>query len=86
LPPRLARELQQDAGVEVVQVVEGSPAALAGLRPEDLIVAVDGVPIRGVDALHKLMVGDAIGRELRITLIREGRRREIDLVPAELEG
>jgi S1-C subfamily serine protease len=86
LPPRLARELQQDAGVEVVQVVDGSPAARAGLRPEDLIVAVDGAPIRGVDELHKLMVSDAIGRELRLTLIREGRRREIDLVPAELEG
>jgi len=86
LPPRLARELQQDAGVEVVQVVEGSPAARAGLRPEDLIVAVDGSPIRGVDELHKLMVGDAIGRTLRLSVIREGRRRDVELVPAELEG
>jgi len=86
LPPRLARELQQDAGVEVVQVVEGSPAARAGLRPEDLIVAVDGSPIRGVDELHKLMVGDAIGRTLRLSVIREGQRRDVELVPAELEG
>jgi len=86
LPPRLARELQQDAGVEVVQVVAGSPAARAGLRPEDLIVAVDGSPIRGVDELHKLMVGDAIGRTLRLSVIREGQRRDVELVPAELEG
>jgi S1-C subfamily serine protease len=86
LPPRLARELRQDAGVEVVQVVEGSPAERAGLRPEDLIVAVDGKPIRGVDELHKLMVGDAIGRTLRVAVIREGRRRDVELVPAELEG
>src|SRR3954465_15650748 len=41
LPPRLARELGRPSGVEVVEVVEGSPAAVAGLRPEDLIVAVD---------------------------------------------
>ena len=38
LPPRLARELGRTAGVEVVEVVAGSPAATAGLRPEDLIV------------------------------------------------
>ena len=40
LPPRLARELGRAACVEVVEVVEGSPAAKAGLRPEDLIVSV----------------------------------------------
>src|SRR5205814_480609 len=42
LPPRLAARLQQDSGVEVVEVVEGSPAAQAGLRPEDLIVELNG--------------------------------------------
>lgn len=86
LPPRLARELQQPSGVEVVEVVEDSPAARAGLRAEDLIVAIDGAPIVSVDELHRFMVGDAIGRTLRMTVIREGRRREIELVPAELEG
>jgi S1-C subfamily serine protease len=86
LPPRLSRELRQEAGFEIVQVVEGSPAAGAGLRPEDLIVAVDGVPIDSADTLHRLMVSDAIGRKLRVTVIREGRRREIKLVPVELEG
>jgi S1-C subfamily serine protease len=86
LPPRLARDLGQDTGVEVVQVVEGSPAARAGLRPEDLIVAIDGAPITGVDELHKLMIGDAIGRKLRVTLIRSGTRHDLDLVPIELEG
>ena len=86
LPPRLARELGQESGVEVVEVVEGSPAASAGLRSEDLIVAVDETPIAGVDDLHKLMVSDAIGRKVRLTLLREGRRLGLDLVPAELEG
>jgi hypothetical protein len=32
------------------------------------------------------MVGDAIGRTLRVAVIREGRRRDVELVPAELEG
>ncbi len=86
LPPRLARELRQESGVEVVEVVEGGPADAAGLRSEDLIVAVDGAPIAGVDDLHKLMVSDAIGRMVRLAVVREGRRLELDLVPAELEG
>jgi serine protease Do len=86
LPPRLARELRQESGVEVVQVVEQSPAAQGGLRAEDLIVAIDGAPIQTVDQLHRLMVSDAIGQTLRVTVIREGRPAEIELVPTELEG
>jgi S1-C subfamily serine protease len=86
LPPRLARELHQDSGVEVVEVVEGGPAAVGGLRSEDLIVAVDDTPIGGVDDLHKLMVSDAIGRTIRLSILREGRPLELELVPAELEG
>ena len=86
LPPRLARELSQSSGVEVVEVVADSPAEDAGLRAEDLIVAIDGAPIVSVDELHRLMVSEAIGRTLRVTLIREGRRHEVELVPAELEG
>jgi len=86
LPPRLARELGQESGVEIVQVIEESPAASAGLRPEDLIVSVDHAPITGVDQLHKLMISDAIGRTVHIGLIRSGRRVDVELVPAELEG
>jgi S1-C subfamily serine protease len=85
LPPRLARALAQESGVEVVQVVEDSPAERAGLRAEDLIVSIDGKEIATVDELHKLMVSDAIGRTLQLTVIREGRRVEVALVPAELE-
>jgi S1-C subfamily serine protease len=86
LPPRLARELEQESGVEVVEVVDASPADRAGLRSEDLIVAVDDTPIAGVDDLHKLMVSDAIGRTVRLSVLREGRRLQLELVPAELEG
>ncbi|TML19337.1 MAG: PDZ domain-containing protein [Actinobacteria bacterium] len=86
LPPRLARELGQESGVEIVQVIEESPAASAGLRPEDLIVSVDHAPITGVDQLHRLMISDAIGRTVHIGLIRSGRRIDVELVPTELEG
>ena len=86
LPPRLARELGQSAGVEIVEVVDASPAARAGLRAEDLIVSIDGRPIASVDELHRLMVSDAIGRTLAVSVIRGGRRLSVELVPAELEG
>jgi serine protease Do len=85
LPPRLARELDRTAGVEVVEVVAGSPADTAGLRPEDLIVAVDGSPVARVDDVQRLMVGDRIGSNVAVDVLREGRRIELRLVPAELE-
>jgi len=85
LPPRLARELGQAAGVEVVEVVPGSPAAAAGLRPEDLIVAIDGAPVAQVDDILRLLVGERVGEPLAVEAIREGRRIALELVPAELE-
>jgi serine protease Do len=85
LPPRLARELGRTACVEVVEVVEGSPAALAGLRPEDMIVAVEDTPVEGVDDLQRLMAGELIGSRVPATVIREDVRLTVELVPVELE-
>jgi S1-C subfamily serine protease len=86
LPPRLARKLGRTSGIEVVQVVEGGPADRAGLRPEDLIVELDGTPIEGMDELQRVVVSELIGRPVGVTVIREGRERELELVPAELEA
>jgi S1-C subfamily serine protease len=86
LPPRLARKLGRTAGVEVVQVVEGGPADRAGMRPEDLIVELDGTPIEGMDTLQRVVVGELIGRAVPAKVVREGRERELELVPTELDG
>ncbi len=86
LPPRLARELGRKSGVEVVEVVEGGPADRAGLRPEDLIVELDGTPVEGMDDLQRVIVSELIGRAVRAKVVRDGRERELELVPAELEG
>jgi len=85
LPPRLARELGRTTCVEVVEVVEGSPAALAGLRPEDMIVAVEDTPVEGVDDLQRLMAGELIGSRVPATVVREGVRLTVELVPVELD-
>ena len=85
LPPRVARSLGREAGVEVVDVVADSPAAAAGLRPEDLILDVDGTPVTGVDDVQRLLAGDLIGSEVTLRVVREGRELDVQLVPAELE-
>ena len=85
LPPRLASQLGRKSGVEVVEVVPGSPADRAGLRPEDLIVDVDGHPVGGADELQRLMAGELIGTRVGASVIREGRLLTLGVVPAELE-
>jgi S1-C subfamily serine protease len=86
LPPRLARELGRKSGVEIAQVVEGGPADRAGMRAEDLIVELGGTPIEGMDDLQRVIVSEVIGRAVRAKVVRSGRERELELVPAELEG
>jgi serine protease Do len=86
LPPRLASSLGRDSAVEIVEVVDGSPAAEAGLRPEDLIVDVDGTPITGVADLQRMMTSERIGRRLQASVVRAERSFAVDLVPIELDG
>lgn len=85
LPPRVASQLGRESGVEVVEVVPGSPAERADLRAEDLIVEVDGVRLRGVDDLQRLMTGERIGRALDAVVVRDGEVRQATIVPDELE-
>jgi serine protease Do len=84
LPPRVARELGRESAVEVVEVVADGPAARAGVRPEDLVVAVDGTPITTVDDLQRLMTAERIDAPVRLDVVREGRLLALDAVPVEL--
>ncbi len=85
LPPRLAARLGRRSAVEVVEIVEGSPAALAGLRPEDLIVALDGSEVHGVDDIQRLMTAERIGETATATVFRQDRELLVPLVPIELD-
>ena len=84
LPPRVAAALGRERAVEVVEVVEGSPAERAGVRPEDLVVAVEESPVHGVNDLQRLMTADRIDRETTLEVVRGGERRRLRLVPREL--
>ncbi len=86
LPPRVAGRLGREKGIEVVEVVPGSPAGRAGLRPEDLIVAVDGEPMGDVGDLQRLMVAERIGQGIQVEVVRDGASLELDLIPRELES
>jgi S1-C subfamily serine protease len=85
LPPRIAARSGRSSAVEVVEVVEGSPAALAGLRAEDLILTLDGAEVSGVEDIQRLLTADRIGETVVATIIRRGRELEVPLVPTELE-
>jgi serine protease Do len=85
LPPKIASRLDRDKGIEVVEVVAGSPAARAGMRPEDLIVAVDGEPMGDVGDLQQLMVAERIGQGIQVDVFRDGTFLKFDLIPRELE-
>jgi serine protease Do len=84
LPPRIAERLGRRSGVEVVDVAESSPAARAGLRPEDLLVALAGAPVTGVGDLQRLMTEELIGTPVDVLVVREGRELKLRLVPDEL--
>jgi S1-C subfamily serine protease len=84
--PRTAATLGRDRAVEVVEVISGSPAERAGLRAEDLIVAVDGIPVRGVDDLQRLMGEERIGVTVRLEVVRNGEPQEASVHPVELQG
>jgi serine protease Do len=84
LPPRVAGRLGRGTAVEVIEVVDGSPAALAGLHPEDLLVELDGIRLEGADDLQRMMTVERIGAAVRATVVREGELRAITLTPGEL--
>jgi S1-C subfamily serine protease len=84
LPPRIAERLGRRSGVEVVDVAESSPAARAGLRPEDLLVSLAGTPVTGVGDLQRLMTEELIGTPVDVLVVREGRELRLRLVPDEL--
>ena len=84
LPPRLARELGRTGCVEVGEVVDDAPAALAGVRPGDLIVAVDGRQVETMGELQRLLVGERIGASVTFTVARHEHVLDLVVVPNEL--
>ena len=78
LRPAVATRIGRKRGLEVVQLLDGSPAAAAGVRAGDVIVELDGRPIEGVGDLQRVMVGEMVGRPVAVGVERDGRDRVAD--------
>jgi S1-C subfamily serine protease len=84
LPPRARSLFGNQVGVEVVEVVAGSPADRAGVREGDLIVEVDGRQVESAADLQRMMVAEVIGKPVRTRMWRTGSDVEVEIVPQEL--
>ncbi|MGE0713792.1 MAG: trypsin-like peptidase domain-containing protein [Planctomycetota bacterium] len=78
--PEVLRRLGfgEQTGALVAGVLDGSPAQVAGLRPGDLITRIDGREIQDGTQLSHQVAEVEVGRTIRVALIREGERREVE--------
>jgi S1-C subfamily serine protease len=84
IPARWERVLGSRRGLEVVEVVKGTPADSAGLRPGDIIIEVDGRPIESPRDLQRLLVDGPIERFVVIRVVRAGESHVVTAIPDEL--
>jgi S1-C subfamily serine protease len=85
LAPALAARIGSPTGLQVAEVIGGSPADRAGLRRGDVVVALAGRPIRTVTEVQALMVENAIGVPVEMTVWRNGALVDVIVEPRELQ-
>ena len=76
-------DLPKETGALVLSVEDASPAKRAGLREGDVIVALDGKPIAGVDDLHRVLTDVRVGVSCSLTVLRWTEKLELKIVPEE---
>jgi S1-C subfamily serine protease len=84
LAGRHATATGREAGIGVNEIVDGSPAAAAGLLPKDVILDVNGVAMDSAGDLQRLMISDAIGRTITLRVLRGDTVIDVVATPAEL--
>jgi S1-C subfamily serine protease len=84
---RLVRfyDLPKESGVIVISVENSSPAQRAGLREGDVIIALDGKPVAGVDDLHRLLTDARVGVSSTLTVLRYTEKLALNVVPEEIQ-
>jgi serine protease Do len=85
LTPELAQALGLGStqGAIVARVQPGSPAAAAELKPNDVIVSFDGMPVDDYHHLQRLAAEAEVGRTVKLEVVRERRSRTVALKIAE---
>ncbi|HMG63191.1 MAG TPA: trypsin-like peptidase domain-containing protein [Streptosporangiaceae bacterium] len=84
VPAALRERVGRAEGLRVAEVVPSGPAARAGLRAGDLLLTAGNGPVASAQDLQRLMFGEAIGRPLAITVVRNGALVDVIAEPAEL--
>ena len=82
LPRRVAdaAHIGSQTAAVLHSIVEGGPAARAGVREGDVLLSLDGRPVEGPGPLLRMLTADAIGRRVRLQVLRQGRLLELDAV------
>jgi len=83
LPDGLAQQLGQDTGLLLVSVKADGPADKAGLLLGDIVVVMDGQPVRGMRELQSLLAGDRVGTAVSVRIVRGGQAQELTVVIGE---
>ncbi|MBI3667593.1 MAG: Do family serine endopeptidase [Acidobacteria bacterium] len=73
----------KEGGVLVNEVQPGGPAEKAGVKPEDLIVALDGKPVHNGEELVDVVANSPVGRKLKLSIMRDGKAIEIPVAIAD---
>ena len=85
LSPELADAfgIEQEKGVVITQVMEDSSAADAGIQPGDVVLAVDGRPVKRSADLRNRVGLSPVGEKVELSIVRDGKRRNITAVIRE---
>jgi S1-C subfamily serine protease len=84
MPPAWADRTGRRTALRVAEVVEHSPAEVSGLRSGDMVLAVNGEPLGDAGSLQRLLLDDAIGSRVEITVLRNGALVDVVAEPTEL--
>jgi S1-C subfamily serine protease len=76
--------LAEPRGVAIQSVMENQPAAKAGLKARDIVLAIDGLPIGTPKDLQRVIGTTPAGRTVRMLLIRDGQEQELPVTVGRL--
>jgi S1-C subfamily serine protease len=83
LPDTQRAGRDQEAGLLVVRVDNDTPAAQGGILLGDVLVTLDGQPVKDIDDLQSLLTGDRVGRPVPVEVIRGGALQTLQVTVGE---
>ncbi len=76
--------LSQEKGIQVIGIEKNSPARASALLEGDVIIRFDGMPVSGIDELHRLLTEAYVGKAVVLTLLRGVQQQQVSLMPQEM--